>query len=552
VRLNDTRLGYAIRELTIDNVVARQAERYGDKVYLTFLPDNLKFTYRDLDHMTRCVANGLRGLGLARGSHLAMLMENCPESLFALIAVGRIGAVAAPINAAARGEQLRYFIDLFDAVAIVVEEALLERVLEVLPSVPRVRHLIVVPEGDSLPQVESTRLSHAALISYRDLERASPARPQSESRFSDLAMLAFTSGTTGPSKGNMHTQAKCLLNPISHCEARSYTESDVFYTALPAFHTNALHATLYPALVVGGSAVLSRRFSASNFWREIRETDATIVNLLGSMANILWAQPPSEQDRKHKLRVCGAAPVPPFHREFEERFGVHLSSAYGLTDFGVPTILGRDASPDKKRSAGRARPGWQIRIIDDDDFDMPAGQVGEIALRTDNLWEASLGYYKMPEKTLEAWRNGWWHTGDRGYLDEDGYLWFVDRKKDAMRRRGENISAFEVEQAILAHPAVAETAVFPVRSDMSEDEVGAAVVLRAHTALSEVELIEHCRRNMAYFMVPRFLQFLPELPRTLTQKIEKYKLKAAADADISKLWDREKVGIVIKREARSR
>lgn len=548
--LKDTRLGYRIRDLTIGNVVARQAERLGDKVYLTFLPDRLQFTYRDLDRLTNSVANGLLGLGLARGSHVAMLMENCPESLFALIAVGKVGAVAAPINAAARGEQLRYLIDLFDSVAIIVEQPLLERVLEVLPQVPRVAHVIVVPEGKAAPELPRSRLAQASLISYRDLERNPAERPKSESRFSDLAMLAFTSGTTGPSKGNMHTQAKCLLNPISHSEARGYGETDVFYTALPAFHTNALHATLYPALVVGGSAVLSRRFSASNFWREIRETNATIVNLLGSMANILWAQPPHAEDRNHKLRVCGAAPVPPFHKEFEERFGVTLTSAYGLTDFGVPTILAPDAPSAKKRSAGKPRPGWQVRIIDDDDFDMPPGQVGEIALRTDNLWESSLGYYKMPEKTLEAYRNGWWHTGDRGYVDEDGYLWFVDRKKDAMRRRGENISAFEVEQAILAHPSVAEAAVFPVKSEMSEDEVGAAVVLRAGMNLGEVELIEHCRGNMAYFMVPRFLQFLPQLPRTLTQKIEKYKLKAAADADPSKLWDREKAGIVIKRDAR--
>jgi crotonobetaine/carnitine-CoA ligase len=550
VQIRDSRLGYAIRDLTIGNVVARQAERWGDKVYLTFLPDRLQFTYRQLDEITNRVANGLMQLGLARGSHLGMLMENCPESLFALVAVGKIGGVAAPINAAARGEQLRYFIDLFDAVAIVVEQALLERVLEVLPQSTRLKHVVVIPEGRDLPEVPKARLAHAQLVSYRDLERASPERPKSESRFSDLGMLAFTSGTTGPSKGNMHTQAKCLLNPISHCEVWECTSEDVFYTALPAFHTNALHATLYPALVVGGSAVLSRRFSASNYWRELRETGATVVNLLGSMANILWAQPPSPDDGKHKLRVVGAGPVPTFHREFEERFKVRLNSAYGLTDFGVPTYLPPDAPPGKKRATGKPRPGWQVRIVDDDDFDMPVGQVGEIALRTDNLWEASLGYYKMPEKTLEAFRNGWWHTGDRGYLDEDGYMWFVDRKKDAMRRRGENISSFEVEQAIIAHPAVAEAAVFPVKSEMAEDEVGAAVVLRAGMSLAEADLIEHCRQNMAYFMVPRFLQFLPELPRTLTQKVEKYKLKAAADADVAMLWDREKAGIVIRRDAR--
>ncbi len=548
--LRDKRLGYDIRELTIGNVVARQAERFGDKHYLTFLPDRLQFTFAQLHSVTSSVANGLRSLGLSRGSNVAMLMENCPESLFALIAVGKIGGIALPINAGARGAQLRYFIDFFDAVAIIVEEHLLERVLEILPNLSKLNTVVVIPQGSVMPEIESGRLMGKTLLSYRELESHKDAFTDAGARFSDLAMLAFTSGTTGPSKGNMHTQAKCLLNPISHLENWKATSDDIFYTALPAFHTNALHATLYPALAIGGSAVLSRRFSASNFWRELRETKATAVNLLGSMSNMLWAQKPNPEDRKHFLRICSAAPVPSFYVEFEERFGLKMISAYGLTDFGAPASLPLDSPIEKKRAVGKARTGWQIRIIDDDDFDMPTGQVGEIALRTDNLWEASLGYYKMPERTLEAYRNGWWHTGDRGYLDDDGYLWFVDRKKDAIRRRGENISAFEVEQIMATHDSVADVAVFPVQSEMSEEEVCAAVVFREGKQSTEAELIEHCRINMAYFMVPRYLRILPELPRTLTQKVEKYKLKEQADADPSLLWDREKAGIVIRRDSR--
>lgn len=548
--LRDKRLGYEIRELTIGKVVARQAERFGDKTYLTFLPDRLKFTFAQLHSVTSSVANGLRALGLSRGSNVAMLMENCPESLFALIAVGKLGGVALPINAGARGAQLRYFIDFFDAVAILVEEHLLERVLDILHDLPKLNTVVVIPQGSSMPEIEPARLKGKTLLSYRELESHKDTFSDSDSKFSDLAMLAFTSGTTGPSKGNMHTQAKCLLNPISHLESWKATSDDIFYTALPAFHTNALHATLYPALVIGGSAVLSRRFSATNFWRELRETGATAVNLLGSMSNILWAQKPDSDDRKHSLRFCSAAPVPSFYKEFEERFGLKMISGYGLTDFGAPASLPLDAPSGKKRAVGKARTGWQIRIVDDDDFDMPTGQVGEIALRTDNLWESSLGYYKMPERTVEAYRNGWWHTGDRGYLDEEGYLWFVDRKKDAIRRRGENISAFEVEQILATHASVADVAVFPVQSEMSEEEVCAAIVFRDGMKATEAELIEHCRVNMAYFMVPRYLQILSELPRTLTQKVEKYKLKERADVDTSVLWDREKAGIVIRRESR--
>jgi crotonobetaine/carnitine-CoA ligase len=198
-------------------------------------------------------------------------------------------------------------------------------------------------------------------------------------------------------------------------------------------------------------------------------------------------------------------------------------------------------------SAGRARPGYRIRIADDDDFDLPPGEVGEILLRSERLWDTSLGYYKMPEATLAAWRNFWFHTGDRGYLDANGYLYFVDRKKDAIRRRGENISAFEVEQVVASHPAVQDAAVYPVRSEMSEDEVAVSVVRRTGAALDERTLVEYCAANMAYYMVPRFIEFRAELPRTLTEKTEKYKLKSEAEADPTRLWDREKAGIVLKR-----
>jgi len=542
------RFGYAIRDLTVANVMARQADRHGDKVYLRFLPDRREYSYREVESITNRIANGLLVMGNRPGQHFAMLMENCPEALFLLLAVAKMGGVSAPINAAARGAQLRYFIDLFDAETITVETALLDRVIEILPDCSQVRSVVIVREDPDLPLPELPQVEGIRFIHFEDLAMAPDTMVPVETRFTDLAMLAFTSGTTGPSKGNMQTSARFLLNPIANCEAVGAQENDVFYTALPVFHTNALQVTLMPALLCGGTAVLSRRFSASNFWRELCENDVTLVVMLGSMSNILWGRAPDPQDRRHKLRIVSASPMPRFHEAFEERFGVKLMSGYGLTDFGAPTSLPLDAPADKKLSCGRAREGWQVRIVDDDDFDMPTGEVGEIVLRTDNVWEASLGYYKMPEKTLEALRNGWWHTGDRGYLDADGYLWFVDRKKDALRRRGENISAFEVEQGIQSHPDVAEAVVFPVKSEMSEDEVAAAVVLREGSSLTEVDLISHCRANMAYFMVPRYLRFMDEVPRTLTQKVQKFRLKEEADADPSILWDREAHGIVIGRE----
>jgi crotonobetaine/carnitine-CoA ligase len=291
---------------------------------------------------------------------------------------------------------------------------------------------------------------------------------------------------------------------------------------------------------------LTRRFSVSRFWPEVREMGATQANLLGVMGNFLWNQPPGPQDREHTLRQCTMVPMPPFAGDFEQRFGVRMTSVYALSDYGMGSLLGPEHPADKKRSAGLPAPGVEVAILDDDDMPLPAGQPGEIALRAREPWTTSQGYWKMPEATIAARRNLWFHTGDRGYLDADGYLFFVDRKKDAIRRRGENISSWEIEQILQAHPAVAEVAAFPVRAE-SEDEVMVSIVLRPDAALDAPGLLAYCQANMAYYMVPRYVDFVPALPRTLTEKVEKYKLRANAEQRLSEIWDREKAGIAVRR-----
>ncbi len=247
------------------------------------------------------------------------------------------------------------------------------------------------------------------------------------------------------------------------------------------------------------------------------------------------------------MRLCLSTPLPRFAPEFEQRFGMRFVSGYGLSDFGPVAAFTLSDPASKLGSCGKPRFGYEMRIVDGDDFDVPVGQTGEIVLRTNLLWDIASGYYKNPQATVETWRNGWFHTGDRGYLDGDGYLWYVDRKKDAIRRRGENVSAFEVEQVLLRHPAIADVAVYAVDADTAEDEVAAAIILREGATLSEAELIEHAQKNLAYFMVPRFVRIEADLPRTLTGKIEKYRLREDAKKDPTGMWDREKAGIVVKR-----
>jgi crotonobetaine/carnitine-CoA ligase len=379
------------------------------------------------------------------------------------------------------------------------------------------------------------------------MEEAAPDIADPAVRCNDLLMLAFTSGTTGPSKASMLSHAAALTYGTGAAEAQGYRSSDVFYVCLPLFHNNALLASLCSALVCGGTVVLSRRFSVSRFWSEIRQSGCTITNLLGAMTSFLWSAPPSPDDRDNQLRLVSMAPVPKYALEFEQRFGLSVMSNYGLSDFGMATSFTAKDPKSKLGSIGRPRRGMQVKIVDDHDFEVAPGQPGEILIRSDDPWRAASGYYKMPEATLTAHRNQWFHTGDRGVRDEDGYVWFVDRKKDCIRRRGENISAFEVEQILMRHAGVAQAAVFPVATATNDEEVGAVVVLHEGPAASHQDIIEHCQRNMAYFMVPRYIEFRDELPTTANLKPEKFRLKQDFERDLGRVWDREAAGIVVQR-----
>jgi crotonobetaine/carnitine-CoA ligase len=531
------RLGYDVRELTIGRVLADKAARNGDRIYLHFVPDGRTFSYRDMEVRSNRVANGLLAAGIERGQHVAVMMSNRPEQLWIYHALGKIGAVAVPLNVEAKADQLKYFINQSDSTALVADEASLSLFAEVRGDCPRLRHAWGLPQGRCLPRAAL----ESGIAEYGSLEAYGDTAPAVQVRFNDLAYIMYTSGTTGPSKGVMVTHAGSLLWAISAIEAYGYRLTDTLYTCLPLFHVNALLGSSNTALLTDAKLALSGRFSASRFWDEVRGSRATVINLLGSMLNILWNAPPSPLDRQNDVRYARAAPIPKFALEFEERFGLRLIGGFGLSDYGAGMALPTSDPVSKLGSAGRAKQGWRVRIVDEDDFEVPTGEVGEIAMRCECIWETSLGYYKMPEATLAAHRNGWFHTGDRAYMDEDGYVWFADRQKDAIRRRGENISTWEVEQGILKHPAVSDVAVFPVRADMAEDEVAAAIVLCPGQAMTEADLIEHCRTQMARFMVPRYVWFLADLPRTATQKIEKHRLRSTAENDLSVLWDRESV-----------
>lgn len=524
---------------TVGEVIAAKAAQNGDKTFLTF--EGRRYSYRDMHAITDRIAAGFFRHGIRFGDHVAILLGNGPEILWTYMALAKLGAVSVPVNTAAKGDLLAYYIKQSESVAVVVEDSLIERLAAVLPQCPRVKRAIVAGDmaaGTGLP-IET--------CSFAQLERETAGRPDITVKYTDVYCLFYTSGTTGPSKGNIALHSSALTGAIGHVEYFGYRPDDVMYVCLPLFHGNAMNTGCMPALLADAEVALSRRFSASAFWEEVRMAGATQFNLLGSMTNILWNQAPSPRDRDHKVRQCMMVPIPEFGPQFEERFGIKLTSVYALTDFGNVSMLQPNHPSTKFQSGGLPKPEVEVAILDEDDNRLPSGVPGEICTRNRIPWSSNQGYFNMPEATLKATRNLWFHTGDRGYLDADGYLYFVDRIKDAIRRRGENISSWEVEQALSRHPDVVDVAVFAVRSEMSEDEVMASVVLREGAPFDPVALISHCQDNMAYFMVPRFIESVPQLPRTMTEKVQKFVLRSEAEKRLASIWDREKAGIKLAR-----
>jgi crotonobetaine/carnitine-CoA ligase len=538
-------IDYPLHQRSLNHVLRDKAARNGDRPYIFF--EDRTYSYAEVDEVTNRIANALRAHGVEAGMHVAVVMENKPDELLIYFALGKIGAVSVPINTAAKGEILAYFLAQSDSQMVLVDAPLAARVEAVLDRAPRIDRVFILDESGGDEALQSWT-SPVPVRDFRELLEGSSAAPEVGVRFVDRFVFLYTSGTTGQSKANISTHCHALTAGMALAKAYEYRPDDVLYVCLPIFHGNAFLCSCLPALMADAAIAIARRFSVSNFWKDVRRYGVTQFNSLGAMTNFLWSQPASADDADNPVRQCMVVPTPrEFYHDFEKRFGLKFTSLYALTDVCIVTITRENDPPEKWGSAGRPCDGIQVRIIDDDDIEVPPGKAGEIVVRSDDPWVLAQGYYNMPEKTLAAWRNLWFHTGDSGYMDEDGYLYFVDRKKDAIRRRGENISSFEVEQIILKHSAVREVAAFPVASEHSEDEVMVSVVLREGRTLTPKDLVEFCQQNMSYFMVPRYVEFVDELPKTTTEKVEKYKLRESAEARQASLWDREAAGIKITR-----
>lgn len=495
-----------MNDLTVPGLVETAAERFGDRVFLR-MGDTTR-TYAQTREAAATMAAALAARGCRAGDRVAALLSNRIELVDLVLGCAWLGAVAVPLNTGLRGGSLRHVLDAARPRFLYAEAELARRAVEAG------HRGVVWRVGDE----DVPRPGTAVAVP------PAPVRPR------DTAAVLFTSGTTGLSRGVRCPQAQFVRWGRNVSSALRLDADDVLFTCLPLFHTNALN-TLAQAMTVGASCVVAGRFSASRHWSRVADCGATVVYLLGAMVPMLLAQPPGPEDRAHRA-TRGLAPAAPgpLWEDFRERFGVTLVDGFGSTETNL--VIGMTPEECRPGYMGTVRPGFSARVVDETLAPVPDGTPGELLVRSHQPYAFSTGYLGDPEPDPDSWRR----TGDRVVRESDGWFRFVDRIKDVIRRRGENISSYEVESVVRSHPAVAEAAAFPVGSELAEDEVMVAVVVRAGSVLAPEDLARHCARELPAFAVPRYVETVAALPLTETGKVRKAVLRERGVT--SRTWDR--------------
>jgi acyl-coenzyme A synthetase/AMP-(fatty) acid ligase len=507
-----------------NEILTQWADRIPDKVFLYFR--DMELTYGRLQENVNRVANAFSEMGVKEGDRIALYLRNGPEFLYCWFGLNKIGAAMVPVNTAFRREETTFVVNDSGSRGIVAEADVMENlILPILSDCPNVQWC-----------VSTGSESQKGVKPFAELLEGE-ARLETR-RFPDdaLAAILYTSGTTGNPKG--------VMCPHSYYEAFSRTNAEImqvepedrWMTLLPLFHMNAQCTTTVGSLAAGASTIYLDGFDPAQFWPNAVRYQATLFNYLGSILPILYRLPPAPEEKEHSIRLfIGAQADPQMIPEYERRWGVRILELYGMTEIGG-AVNPMDAP--RLGSCGKAMPGHEIKIRDDQGKELPAGEVGEITMRGESM---TLGYWQNPEATNAAYKDGWLYSGDLGYLDADGYLYFVDRKKDVIRRSGENISSAELEKVVMSHPGVLDAAAIPVPDPIRDEEVKIYVVLRQGETRESVppeEIIEWCRERLAKFKVPRYIEYRDDLPRTATQKVQKGVLKKEKDDLAQGAWDR--------------
>lgn len=529
---------------TITPYLVRNAEEAPEKV--VHVCDGLALTNAELYQGAIARANAYTDLGVSHGDGLACFMPNSLEHAYSWAACALLGAVHVPVNTLLRGEFLRHVLNTTECSVILVSPALLDRVLEIHSALPHLRVIIVVGGPDDVAAA-----GEPAGIVVTCTEALAAKHGESKSLVSryvptwrDTTVVIFTGGTTGPSKGVAISQSYLIEQIKCVHRVNGFDSSSTYYSPFPMYHSNAFGLSLIMPIVYQGTGVTASAFSASAFWAECRKYHVTHVSLFGPIYLMIFNQPPQPDDADNSIVYSlGYCPEEVWDR-FEQRFDLKIKPVYALSEctmvsyfpHGEPVVRGTD---------GRPNPEIEVKILDDDGLEVPPGEPGEICIRPRRPGVMFDGYFKNPQATVEAFRDYWFHTGDMGRLSADELLTFVDRKADYLRRRGENVSTYEVEQVILKFDCVAEVAVHAVASELAEDEIKASIITKPGASLDYAALLDFCASHMPYYAVPRFVEVVESLPKSPIGRVQKFELRKRGIT--ANTWDAMSEGHVVKR-----
>jgi crotonobetaine/carnitine-CoA ligase len=520
----------------LGSILEEKAGKVSDKTFFYF--EDKKYTYQETNRYAGQIANGYLSLGVKKGDMVTVMLPNCPEFVLNWFGLAKIGAVDSPINIAYKGDLLRHVIVNSDTKVLVIHEDFAERILPIQDELDGLEYVVILGSSNTIKEK-----IQFPVITFEELMNHSPdfSAPE-EIHYYDPLQIIYTSGTTGPSKGVVLSHNAMYLYAQDTIDNLGLRQDDIFFSCLPLFHINIRFFTIVPALLLGTSFAMVERFSATRFWDDIRKYNATTFCLLGAMTTFVLKQPRSENDRNNPARLFWGGPMSVEQgKEFEERFNLKtllgyfgMSEANWITSMNVDEMGALKAEGKWEQVLGMGKEKkdrYEVKVVDDYDIEVPTGQTGELICRPARPFSMMSEYINMPDKTVEAFKNLWFHTGDIVKKDEEGYFYFVDRKKDYIRRRGENVSSFEVEFTVNSLDKVAESAAVGIQSPHGEEEILIVICLKEGETLTPEELYAHCEERMAKFMIPNYMKIVEDIPKTATGRAQKYKIRANVDIE---------------------
>lgn len=528
---------------TVGETLRAAASRFGSRVFLRVMGGG-SFSFEDLHRQALRMASALQTEGVTRGDVVCLMLKNGVEAVQAWFGANLLGALEAPLNTGYRGASLAHALNQAQARHLVIDQDYLPVLAEIVHDLRHLKTIWVVGRAEV-----AGNLASMELFDFRQrLEDANDPPHLPALNAGDIASVIYTSGTTGPAKGVMMPHGQVVLLARQTAEKLGIGPDDVYYSFHPLYHMAGKFMQVLACLHAGATLVLDSAFSATDWLARVRDAGATLSGAHGPMLEMIHAQAPSVHDRDHTLRAICTAPFPKhIASAFERRFGVRGIEVWGMTEVGIPLWCSLQ-EPLRVGSCGRVDDEWfEFAVLDPEtDQILGVGEVGQFAVRPRRPWVLMQGYMGMPEKTVEAWRNLWFHTGDLGWLDESGYAYFADRASDRIRRRAENVSAYDIEIAALAHSDVAEVVAVGVPSEFaSDDDIKLCAVLKPRANVLPGELLQHLAKRLPHYMVPRYIEILDELPRSATHKVQRAQLKYGSQAH-SGVWDRHAHGVVLR------